>query len=87
MYLFYGPFLEQKNYQCLLCGSAIKNPLANAGDVGSIPRSGRSPGGGMATHSSILEGKIPWTENPGRPQSMGSQRVRHNEVTEHACML
>ena len=64
-----------------------KDPLANAGDVGSIPRSGRSPGGGMATHSSILEGKIPWTENPGRLQSMGSQRVRHNEVTEHACML
>ena len=33
---------------------------------------------GMATHSSIPAGKIPWTEEPGRPQSMGSQRVRHN---------
>ena len=32
----------------------------------------------MATHSSILVWKIPWTEEPGRLQSMGSQRVRHN---------
>ena len=30
---------------------------------------------GMATHSSILAWKIPWTEEPGRLQSMGSQRV------------
>ena len=33
---------------------------------------------GMATHSSILAQKILWTEEPGRLQSMGSQRVRHN---------
>ena len=32
----------------------------------------------MATHSSILAWKIPWIEDPGRLQSMGSQRVRHN---------
>ena len=32
-----------------------------------------------ATHSSTLAWKIPWTEEPGRPQSMGSQRVRHDE--------
>jgi len=32
----------------------------------------------MATHSSILAWKIPWTEEPGRPQSMGWQRVRHD---------
>ena len=37
--------------------------------------SGRSPGEGNATHSSILAWKIPWTEEPGRLQSMGSQRV------------
>ena len=35
----------------------------------------------MATHSSILAWKIPWTEDPGRLQSMGSGRVRHNWVT------
>ena len=33
---------------------------------------------GMATHSSILAWKIPWTEEPGGLQSMGLQRVRHN---------
>ena len=32
---------------------------------------------GMATHSSILAWRIPWTEEPGGMQSMGSQRVRH----------
>ena len=34
----------------------------------------------MATHSSILAWKIPWTVEPGRLQSMGLQRVRHNRV-------
>ena len=33
---------------------------------------------GMATHSSILAGRIAWTEEPGRLQSMGSQRVRQD---------
>ena len=33
---------------------------------------------GMATHSSILAWKIPWTEEPGRLQSMGLQRVGHD---------
>ena len=35
----------------------------------------------MATHSNILAWKIPWTEEPGRLQSMGSQRVRYDWVT------
>ena len=33
---------------------------------------------GMATHSSILAWRIPWTEEAGGPQSMGLQRVRHD---------
>ena len=33
---------------------------------------------GMATHTSILPWRIPWTEEPGRLQSMGSQRVRRD---------
>ena len=37
----------------------------------------------MATHSSILAWEIPWTEEPGRLQSIGSQRVRLNLGTEH----
>ena len=43
----------------------VKKPPAKAGDirdVGSIPGSGRSPEEGMATHSSILTWRIPWTE-------------------------
>ena len=36
----------------------------------------------MATHSSILAGKIPWREEPGRLQSMGWQRVGHDLATE-----
>ena len=36
----------------------------------------------MATGSSILAWRIPWTEGPGGLQSMGSQRVRHNLVTK-----
>ena len=35
----------------------------------------------MATHSSILVWRIPWTEEPGGLQSMGLQRVRHNRAT------
>ena len=35
----------------------------------------------MATHSSVLAWKIPWTEEPGRLQSMGSQKVRHDLAT------
>ena len=39
---------------------------------------------GMATHSSILAWRIPWTEGPGSLQSKGLKRVRHNWTTEHA---
>ena len=52
----------------------VKNTPSNVGDVrdtGSIPGSGRSPEVKMATHSSILAERIPWTEEPGGLQSMG----------------
>ena len=39
----------------------------------------------MATHASILTWEVPWTEEPGGLQSMGSQRVGHNWETERAC--
>ena len=56
-------------------GSDSKKPLCNAGDPGSIPGSGRSPGeGNGVTHSSILA-RIPWTH-----KSMGLQRVRHDSA-------
>ena len=41
----------------------------------------------MATHSSIFPWKIPWTEEPGGLQSMGSQGVGHDWATEHMCFL
>ena len=59
----------------------VENWPANAGeisDVGSIPGSGRSPGGGHGTPSGILAWRIPWTEKPGRLQFMGSQRDGHD---------
>ena len=56
----------------------VKNPPADAGDTGdsgSIPGSGEEE---MATHFNILGWEIPWTEEPGRLQFMGLQRVRHD---------
>ena len=41
---------------------------------------------GMATHSSILAWRIPWTEKPGGLQSMGLQRVRHDWATKHSSL-
>ena len=46
-------------------GSVVKNPPAKAGDAGSIPGLGRSPGKEMETHSNILAFEILWTEEPG----------------------
>ena len=59
-------------------GSYGKASVCNAGDPGSIPGSGRSLEKEIATHSTTLAWKIPWTEEPGRLQSVGSQRVGHN---------
>ena len=59
----------------------VKNPAANAGavrDTGSIPGSGRSSGGRHGKPSSILAWRIPWTEEPGGLQAIGSQRVGHD---------
>ena len=41
----------------------------------------------MATHSTILAWKIPWTEEPDRLQSMGLQRLGHDRVTEHGTHI
>ena len=57
-------------------GSDGKESACKAGDPGSIPGSGRSPEEGMATHSSILTWRIPWTEEPGGLKFMELQRVR-----------
>ena len=77
--------------QCFPGGSVGKESTCNAGDLGLIPGSGRSPGEGSCLEDSmyscledfsILAWKIPWTEEPGRLQSMGSQRLRHDLATK-----
>ena len=50
----------------------------NAGDLGSILGWEDPLEKGMATHSSILAWRIPWTEEPVRLQTMGSKRVGHD---------
>ena len=68
----------------------VKNLPSCAGDKGSIPRLGISPEGN-ATHSSILAWEIPWTDEPGTLQSMGSQsfgcdlatKQQHSHSTTH----
>ena len=72
IYVFHGIF------QVVL---VVENLPASAGDIrdtGLIPGLGRSPGGGYATHSSILAWRIPWTEEPSGIQYMGSPRVKHD---------
>ena len=59
-------------------GSDGKESACNAGDRGSIPGSGRSPGKGNGNPLQYFTGKIPWTEEPGGLQSMGLQRVRYD---------
>ena len=61
--------------------SSDKEPLANAVDTrdgGSIQGWEDPLKKEMATHSSILAWETPWTEEPGRLQSMGSQRIRQD---------
>ena len=61
-------------------GSIVKNPPANAGNKGLIPKSGRPPGERSETHASILAWKSLQTEEPGRLQSMGSQGVSNHDL-------
>ena len=61
-----------------------KKPPAYTGGEGLVPGLGISLVEEMATHSSTLAWKIPWMEEPGRLQSMGSQGVRHDQASAHA---
>ena len=60
-----------------------KESACSAGDAGSLEDSLEES---MATHASILAWRIPWTEEPGGLQSMGSQRVGHN-WSDLACIV
>ena len=65
-----------------LGGSDSKESACNAGDLGSTPGLGRSPGEKMAAHSSILAWEIPWTEKPVQATVNGVSRVGHDLVTK-----
>ena len=62
----------------------VKNLPANAGDEGSIPGSGRSPGGRNATHSSVLAWEIPWTEERGGYGSWGPSELDTTDQITHS---
>ena len=64
-----------------------KESACNAGDLGSISGLGTSPGGGHGPLQYSCIGESPWTEEPGRLQSMGSQIVRHDWATKHSAVL
>ena len=64
-------------------GSNGKECTCNVGDLGSIPGLGRSPRGGHVNSLLNLAWRIPWTEEAGGLQSMGSQRVAHDRATKH----
>ena len=81
-------------------GSSSKESSAcnagDTGDVGLIPKLGRSPGGGCGNHSSILAWKIPWAKEPGGLQPIGLQswirmsmriRVQTFDLRRLACSL
>ena len=67
-------------------GSDGKESDCSTGDVGSIPRSGRSPGKENGIHSNILAWKVPWTEEPGRLQPV-CHKVKHNWAGTHICLF
>ena len=79
-----GPHADrvpQSKAQASQVALVVKNPPANAGDIrytSSIPGSGDPLEKAMATHSSILAWRTPWTKEPGGLESMGLQRVRHD---------
>ena len=59
-------------------GSDGKESTCNVEDLSLIPGLGRSPEEGNTIHSSILAWRIPWTEKPGRLQSLELQRAGHD---------
>ena len=70
-----------------LGGSAGKESAYNAGDLGSSPGLGRSPGVGMATCTSILVWRIPWTQEPVGYSPSGCKESDTAEEKEHPLAM
>ena len=73
--VYFGFPIHIKNFPG---GSDSKGSACNAGDSDLIPGLGRSSRKGQTTHSNILGWRIPWTEELGALQFIGSQRVGHD---------
>ena len=71
-----------QKYKGFLCSSVSKETACSAGDLGLIPELGGSPGEGNGNPLQYLAWEVPWTEEPGRLQSMGLPRVGHDLVTK-----
>ena len=65
----------------------VKNLLANAGDPGLIPGLKRLPGGGNGHPLQYSSWESPWTEEPGRLQSVGSQSQTQMSTHTHECLF
>ena len=79
--MYHFKILLLNNFKDFPGGAGVKNLPANAGNARYAVRSQGQEDPleqEMATHFSILAREIPWTEEPGGLQSMGSQRVRHD---------
>ena len=80
MYLGFFFFSKLVTLYGRLSGSEVNESSCNAGDPGLIPGFGISLEKGMATHSSVLAWRIPWTEEPGGLQSVGVKK--ESDATE-----
>ena len=70
---------------CFLGGSNGKESTCNEGDLCSVPRLGKFPWRRAWQATPVFfPGESPWSEEPGGPESMESQRVRHNWATKYS---
>ena len=81
-YISMSSFLDSILLKGFPGGPVVKNLPANAGDMGLIPGSERALGKEMATYSSILAWEIPWTEEPGGLQLMGTQNSQTLRISD-----
>ena len=90
-HLWFPPNILLQLYILLLDfpgSSDDKESACNAGDLGSVPGLGRFPWRRAWQPTPVfLPGEPAWTEEPGRLQSMGSQRGRHDWATKHTYTL
>ena len=78
LYILFAPNMISGASQMVIVVKNLPSSARDIRDKGLIPGLGRSPREEMATYSSILAWRIPWTEEPVRLQCLGLHRVGHN---------